>query len=111
MSPPARCRAHARAHGLYKALFGEVTDLIKSKHLLLVPSGPLTQLPFQVLVTEPPKGDDHRSIRWMARDHALSVLPAVSSLRALRRVAKASAATLPLIGFGKPTWFKRPFSS
>ena len=41
----------ARAHELYKGLFGEVEDLIKGKHLLLVPSGALTQLPFQVLVT------------------------------------------------------------
>ena len=43
---------HARAHKLYTALFGEVQDLIKGKHLLIVPSGPLTQLPFQVLVTK-----------------------------------------------------------
>ena len=41
----------ARAHALYKALFGGVEDLIRDKHLLIVPSGPLTQLPFQVLVT------------------------------------------------------------
>ena len=41
----------ARAHELYQALFGPVADLIKDKQLLLVPSGPLTQLPFQVLVT------------------------------------------------------------
>ena len=45
---------HARAHALYKALFGQVEDVIRDKHLLLVPSGPLTQLPFQVLLTEPP---------------------------------------------------------
>ncbi len=93
---------HVRAHVLYKALFGEMADLIKGKHLLLVPSGPLTQLPFQVLVTEPPKSGDHRSIRWLARDHALTVLPAVSSLKALRRDTKPSAATLPMIGFGNP---------
>ncbi len=91
-----------RAHNLYKALFGEVADLIKGKNLLLVPSGPLTQLPFQVLVTEPPKGADHKSIRWLARDHALTVLPAVSSLEALRRVSRPSAATKPMIGFGNP---------
>ena len=41
----------ARAHALYKALFGQVEDLIKGKHLLIAPSGPLTRLPFQVLVT------------------------------------------------------------
>ena len=45
------CRSLPRAHKLYSALFGEVQDLIKGKHLLIVPSGPLTQLPFQVLVT------------------------------------------------------------
>ena len=45
---------HARAHRLYKALFGQVEDLIHGKQLLIVPSGPLTQLPFQVLVTAQP---------------------------------------------------------
>jgi CHAT domain-containing protein/tetratricopeptide (TPR) repeat protein len=93
---------HARAYKLYQALFGQVEDLIKGKSLLIVPSGPLTQLPFQVLVTAPPKSGDHRSAAWLARDHALTVLPAVSSLKALRRVARPSAATKPMIGFGNP---------
>jgi|SRR5271157_1224216 len=31
-------------------LFSRVEDLIEGKQLLIVPSGPLTQLPFQVLV-------------------------------------------------------------
>jgi tetratricopeptide (TPR) repeat protein len=46
----------ARAHRLYWALFGEVEDLIKGKHLLIVPSSPLTQLPFQALVSRMPAG-------------------------------------------------------
>lgn len=91
-----------RAHRLYKALFGEVEDLIKGKHLLLVPSGPLTQLPFQVLVTKPPMSGDHRAIGWLARDHALTVLPAATSLKALRGLARPSAARRPMIGFGNP---------
>jgi len=41
-------------------------------------------------------------VRWLARDHALTVLPAVSSLKALRRVSKPSAATRPFIGLGNP---------
>ena len=93
---------HNRAHALYKALFGPVEDSIKGKHLLIVPSGPLTQLPFQVLVTAPPANGDHKAAAWFARDHALTVLPAVSSLKALRRVARPSAATKPMIGFGNP---------
>ena len=44
----------ARAHALYKALLGPVEGMIKGKHLLVVPSGPLTSLPFHVLVTEAP---------------------------------------------------------
>jgi tetratricopeptide (TPR) repeat protein/CHAT domain-containing protein len=93
----------ARSHALYRALFGEVEDLIQGKHLLLVPSGPLTQLPFQVLVNRMPEGvPDHRKTAWLARDHALTVLPAVPSLKALRRVVRTSAATLPMIGFGNP---------
>jgi hypothetical protein len=44
----------ARAHALYVALFGAIEDLVKDKHLLIVPSGPLTAIPFQALVTEKP---------------------------------------------------------
>jgi CHAT domain-containing protein len=94
--------AAVRAHALYKALFGQVEDLIRDKHLLIVPSGPLTQLPFQVLVTAAPAVSNHRSTQWLARKHALTVLPSVSSLKALRRVAKPSVATKPMIGFGNP---------
>jgi CHAT domain-containing protein/tetratricopeptide (TPR) repeat protein len=46
----------ARAHFLYTSLFGEVEDLINGKHLLIVPSGALNALPFQVLVHSLPAG-------------------------------------------------------
>src|SRR5438552_10426753 len=72
---------HARAHRLYLALFGEVDEVIKGKHLLVVPSGALTRLPFQVLVTQAPASTNNKSMAWLIRDHALTVLPAVSSLK------------------------------
>ncbi len=93
---------HAGAFRLYLALFGQAEDLIKGKQLLIVPSGALTQLPFQVLVTAAPASGDQRSAAWLVRDHALTVLPAVSSLKALRRVLRPSAATKSMIGFGNP---------
>ena len=94
---------HARAHRLYQALFGQVEDLIKGKQLLVVPSGPLTQLPFQVLVTAPPAaGSNDKSAAWLVRDHAISVLPSASSLKALRGLAPPSVAAKPMIGFGNP---------
>jgi CHAT domain-containing protein/tetratricopeptide (TPR) repeat protein len=104
-SPPANKSPPfdaARAHALYKALFGEVEDLIAGKQLLIIPSGPLMQLPFQVLVTKLPSGTDYKSVAWLAREHALTVLPAVFSLAALRRVPRPSTAPLPMIGFGDP---------
>jgi CHAT domain-containing protein/tetratricopeptide (TPR) repeat protein len=91
-----------RAHALYRALFGDVEDIIQDKELLIVPSGPLTQLPFQVLTTAPSKDGNYKSATWLARSHAISVLPAVSSLKAMRRGAKLGAATKPMIGFGNP---------
>jgi tetratricopeptide (TPR) repeat protein/CHAT domain-containing protein len=209
----------ARANTLYKALFGQIEDVIKDKRLLIVPSGPLTQLPFQVLVQSLPSDvsaversrevgrlgaefgdltDDGRkhfkltgnggvgiiqvaqdgaaqaaglkpldivlsldgaeyannrkliaaiqahapgtkvqirilrdgseltvtatlgattirewmprflangegkNVDWLARNHAITVLPAVSSLKALRALAKESHASEPFIGFGDP---------
>jgi CHAT domain-containing protein len=98
----------ARAYDLYKGLFGPIEDLIKDKRLLIAASGPLTQLPFQVLVTEPPTtalpslGRGYRDVAWLARKHAITVLPAVSSLKALRDLAKESRASEPYIGFGDP---------
>jgi CHAT domain-containing protein/tetratricopeptide (TPR) repeat protein len=96
-----------RAHALYQALFSQVADLINAKHLLIVPSGPLTQLPFHVLVTEKPDprltgAEAFRRAAWLAKRHAITVLPAVSSLKALREHAKASRATKPFLGFGNP---------
>jgi tetratricopeptide (TPR) repeat protein/CHAT domain-containing protein len=93
---------HSRAHRLYSALFGDVQDLVSGKHLLIVSSGPLSQLPLQVLVTKQPTSGEPRAIAWLSREHALTVLPAVSSLNALRRVGKPSSASRPIIGFGNP---------
>jgi hypothetical protein len=60
-----------RAYALYKALFGQIEDVIKEKQLLIVPSGALTQLPFQVLITEKPdpavSGDNaFRRAAWLS---------------------------------------------
>jgi CHAT domain-containing protein/tetratricopeptide (TPR) repeat protein len=58
-----------RAHTLYKELFGPIEDLIKDKHLLIVPSGSLTQLPFQVLVqsllNDDSSGGRLREVGWL----------------------------------------------
>jgi CHAT domain-containing protein len=98
----------ARAHALYKALFGQIEDLMKDRRLLIVPSGALTQLPFQVLVTERPKSAvpsvvaDYRDVAWLTHSHAITILPAVASLKSLRELARQSRANDVFIGFGDP---------
>jgi hypothetical protein len=76
----------ARAHTLYKALFGEVEDLIKDKRLLIVPSGALNSLPFQVLVAGKPAdalpstNAGYANVAWLGTRNALTVLPASRKL-------------------------------
>ena len=76
---------------LYAALLGPVEALIKDKrHLLVVPSGPLTALPFHLLVTEKPAVARpeikdlaaYRDAAWLIKRHAITVLPSVASLKA-----------------------------
>jgi tetratricopeptide (TPR) repeat protein len=96
-----------RSHALYTALFGQVEDLIKDKKLIIVPSGPLTSLPFSVLVTQPPDAklsgfETYRNAAWLGMRQPITVLPSVVSLQALRKTAKQSDAPNPFIGFGNP---------
>jgi CHAT domain-containing protein len=101
----------AAAHKLYTALLGPVETLIKDKRsLIIVPSGPLTSLPFHLLLTDvsaTPIGNltdlpRYRDAAWLIRRHAVTVLPSVGSLRALRVLAKQSKANKPLVGYGDP---------
>jgi len=97
-----------RAHQLYVSLFGRIEELIRHKHLIIVPSPPLTILPFGVLVTEEPErrfplaDAAYRDAAWLVRDHAVSVLPSIASLAALRAGTNESITDQPYIAFGDP---------
>ena len=97
-----------RAHALYRKLIGPAEPMLAGvHHLLIVPDGALQSLPMTVLVTKPPQQDsqspeDNREIAWLARDYAVTVLPAVSSLRALRQFANADHASAAFLGIGDP---------
>jgi CHAT domain-containing protein len=107
----------ALAHELYATLLGPVERRIKDKrHLIVVPVGSLTAMPFHLLVTgkplvaSPPVGEElkaedyavYRDAAWLMKRHAISVLPSAASLVALRLVGNKSPATKPLIGFADP---------
>jgi CHAT domain-containing protein/tetratricopeptide (TPR) repeat protein len=97
----------ARAHALYKLALGPVASVLGGKrHLIVVPTGPLTSVPFQVLLTAPPGAQTGtealRNAPWLIKSHALSVLPSVQSLNALRKLTPRGAAPRPFFGVGDP---------
>jgi CHAT domain-containing protein/tetratricopeptide (TPR) repeat protein len=97
----------AVSHELYERLFGPLEDMIRDKQLLIVSSGALASLPFQVLVTEKPAvafpaDGSYAGVPWLGARHTTSVLPSVTSLKALREHAKASASGKPYLGLGNP---------
>ena len=89
------------AHELYRALLAPFADLIKDKSLIIVPSGPLTSLPFHVLVTVAPRDMTFRTAAWLALKQPITVLPSVGSLQALRKLPPSEAKE-PYIAFGNP---------
>ena len=80
--------------------------------LLVVAHGPLGYLPFSVLPTDSMKlGPDegalfanYREVRWLARSHAVTMLPSVASLIILRGLPPGNARRKAFAGFGDP-WF------
>ena len=101
------------ANELYATLLGPVEALVKDKRsLMVVPSGALTALPFHLLVTAEPAGAapsldnlaPYRDAAWLIKRQAVTVLPSVASLKALRAYGRKDAAPKPLVGFGDPVF-------
>jgi CHAT domain-containing protein/Tfp pilus assembly protein PilF len=101
------------ANELYAALIGPVENQIKdARHLLIVPAGPLTSLPFHLLVAEKPATaipqlkdiGSYRDAAWLIKRQAVSVLPAIASLKALRAPVRQGGAAKPMVGFGDPVF-------
>ena len=88
----------AQAHKLYQQIFAPAEELLDST---------LQSLPAGVLVTEAPTKpitdiEDYRDVPWLAKRYAVTVLPSVRSLKALRVFAGKTAAKRPFAGFGDP---------
>ncbi len=129
---PAQPRQRARAvtfdpalaFRLYDALIRPVESILQGKRAVIsVATGPLVALPLALLTTEPPPAAGARGAQphYLIDRYALTTLPAVSSLQALRCLlvtparrhagcAAASGAAPPeearprieLVGFGAP---------
>lgn len=100
-------QAADRAHGLYKKLFGPISNEIdKVSHLITVPSGPLLSFPFGLFVTKPPlvskkySNAELAKIAWLVKSTSISLVPSAQSFVYLREHASPSTATKSLIAFG-----------
>lgn len=98
------------AHQIYQILLGDVVKQLEGKkHLFVVAGGSLSNLPFGVLVTEPPTGldgrpEDLRNTKWMADKFALIQLPSIKSFYFLRKFEKKPDQKIGrlFLGFGDP---------
>ncbi len=101
----------ARAYTLYRALLDPVAPGWRgAESLLVVAHGPLGQLPFALLPTDPvplppeqrPIFSNYRSVPWLVRTHAVTILPSVTSLATLRTLPPGDPGRRPFVGFGDP---------
>ncbi|TMQ19427.1 MAG: CHAT domain-containing protein, partial [Candidatus Rokuibacteriota bacterium] len=103
----------ALAHRLYSSLLEPVrSGWHDARVVFVVANGALGQLPLALLPTRPtalpPESgalfSNYRQVPWLARTHAVVVLPSVGSLATLRALPPGEASRRPFVGFGDP-WF------
>jgi CHAT domain-containing protein/Tfp pilus assembly protein PilF len=103
------------AYELYERLLAPVEDKFSNaKEIIFVGDGPLESLPLSVLLTDRPPVDATRDpatlrrLAWFSRRYAVTVLPSVSTLKALRAAARPSQASQPFLGVGDPLLKRHP---
>ncbi len=102
----------ALSHSLYKTILEPVHTALQGKKVMLtVPHAELGQLPLALLTTkldaQPAKakgGDftEYRKTAWLIKEIALSQLPSVTALAALRNLPTSPTDRRAFIGFGDP---------
>jgi CHAT domain-containing protein len=101
----------ALGHDIYSLLLKPVERGWKSaKNLIVVTNGALGLLPLSLLPTAPvtaaAAGDtpfaEYRNVPWLARTHAVSMVPSAAALRTLRQLPPGKPSRSPLVAFGDP---------
>lgn len=110
----------ALAHELYTLLLKPVEAGWKeAKSLVVVTNGALGLLPLGLLPTAPAEvksGDEllfsgYRSVPWLARTHAVTLVPSAAALRTLRQLPPGSEKREQMIGFGDPLFSQEQLSA
>jgi CHAT domain-containing protein len=98
------------AYEIYSLLLKPVERSWKgARNLIMATNGALGTLPLGLLPTAPseikPDGPlflGYRNVPWLARTHAVTLVPSAAALRTLRQLPQGSATRDPFIGFGDP---------
>jgi CHAT domain-containing protein len=99
------------AYDLYATLLKPAEANWKpAKNLIVVTNGALGLLPLSLLPTAPSEIDpaddplfsSYRKVPWLARTHAVTLVPSISALLTLRKLPPGTASRQELIGFGDP---------
>ena len=102
-------------YALYQVLLEPVaTGWQQASSIMVIPDGPLGMLPLTVLPTTalplPKAGKalfaNHREISWLARTHAVTLLPSVSALVTLRTLHEGTPRRRALAAFANPVFSK-----
>jgi|GEM_PF-5649438 len=105
------------AFALHQELLGRFDQqLTRTKYLYVIATGSLTSLPFGLLITEEPEGEDGspadlRRTGWLADKFILGQMPSLQSFRLLRQMNRNSppkSAAVPFTGFGDPVLEGKP---
>ncbi|MFD1561908.1 CHAT domain-containing protein [Paraburkholderia silviterrae] len=101
----------AAAQRLYTLLLGPDADLWASARTLdVIPDGPLGQVPFALLLTEPGDisrpgtRDTYADMPWLIKKLAIEQYPSANGLVALRKAAPVASERRPFVGFGDPVF-------
>jgi CHAT domain-containing protein len=103
------------ASGLYDNILKPVESGWKpAKSLIVVTNGALGLLPLSLLPTAPaeiatdddPLFSSYKQVPWLARTHAVTMVPSASALETLRKLPPGKASRKDLIGFGDPYFSK-----
>jgi CHAT domain-containing protein len=102
----------ATAYELYQALLKPVEAAWKpAKSLVLVTNGAMGLLPLGLLPTAPatvttdpsqPMFAGYRSVPWLARTHAVTLVPSAAAFTTLRKLPPSRPNRETMIGFGDP---------
>jgi hypothetical protein len=100
-----------RAYALYEKLLKPVEPAWKpAKSLIVVTNGALGLLPLSLLPTAPadvardddPLFSSYQKVPWLARTHAVSLMPSAAALITIRKLPAAKPGRSDLVAFGDP---------